>query len=212
MNRRRRSHAVIASQHGFTLLELLIAISIVAALLAIAFGGLRVGLAAWRQGEDRAEAHQHVRGVTHALARVLSGAYPYTASRAEAPDPQILFKGEEHRVEVVTQSPPTPFALPIAFAAVVIERTDGEPSGLVVKQRPMPNRDPFTEAVTVLQDPTVTDLTFGYLDEEGAWQTTWDGAESKSLPRAIRLSVTANIGGRSQALPPFTISLHVVTP
>jgi len=33
------------------------------ALLVIAFGGMRVALGAWRQGEDRAEAYQHVRGV-----------------------------------------------------------------------------------------------------------------------------------------------------
>ncbi len=45
----------LASSRGFTLVELLIALSIVGALLAIAFGGLRVAIAAWGQGEDRAE-------------------------------------------------------------------------------------------------------------------------------------------------------------
>ena len=65
---------------GFTLLELLIALTIVGALLVIAFGGMRVALAAWRKGEDRAEAHQHVRSIALVLARSISATYPYTAT------------------------------------------------------------------------------------------------------------------------------------
>ena len=34
-------------QRGFTLIELLLALAIVGALLAIAFGGLRVAISAW---------------------------------------------------------------------------------------------------------------------------------------------------------------------
>lgn len=199
-------------ERGFTLLELLIALAIIAALLAIAFGGLRVGMAAWRQGEDRVEAHQHVRGITLALARVVAGAYPYTASRGEAPDPQILFLGAENRLELVTQSPPGAFAVPIAFAAVVIEHGEGEAAGLIVRQRAMPNREPFKEATTVLHDRSVTSLKLAYLDEAGAWQDAWDAETQKTLPRAVRLSVTATNGTREETLPPMTISLRVLTP
>ena len=46
---------------GFTLVELLIAMAIVGALLVIAFGGLRVVLAASQRGEERVEVHQHLR-------------------------------------------------------------------------------------------------------------------------------------------------------
>ena len=56
---------------GFTLLELLLALAIVGALLAIAFGGLRVAVTSWQRGEDRAEAHQHVRSVALTLARAV---------------------------------------------------------------------------------------------------------------------------------------------
>src|SRR6185436_4240116 len=106
--------AMTRDQRGFTLLELLIALAIIAALLAVAFGGLRVGMAAWRQGEERVESHQHARGIALALARVVAGAYPYTATRGEAPDPQLLFLGSATRLELVTQSPPGAFAVPIA--------------------------------------------------------------------------------------------------
>ena len=90
---------------GFTLLEVLIALAIVGALLVIAFAGMRVAVGAWRQGEDRAEAHQHVRGVALSLARMVGGAYPYSAPRGEAPDPVVLFFGSGDRLEFVTQNP-----------------------------------------------------------------------------------------------------------
>ena len=202
----------VRDERGFTLLELLIALAIIAALLAIAFGGLRVGMAAWRQGEDRVEAHQHVRGITLALARVVAGAYPYTGARTEAPDPQLLFLGSEKRLELVTQSPPGAFSVPIAFAAVVIEHAEGENAGLVVRQRALPNREPFSDATTILQDPTVKSLKLAYLDEAGDWQETWDGEKLQTLPRAVRLSVTATSGTREETLPPITIALRVLTP
>ncbi len=79
------------------------------------FGGLRVAVTSWQRGEDRAEAHQHVRSVALTLARAVSATYPYRASRSLAPEPVVLFSGTEKRVEFVTQTAPFPFAIPIAF-------------------------------------------------------------------------------------------------
>jgi len=198
-------------ERGFTLVELLIGLAIVGALLAIAFGGLRVAVASWRQGEDGAEAHQHVRSVALTLARAVSATYPYRASRSLAPQPVVLFAGTEQRVEFVTQAAPFPGPSPIAFTAVVFAfDDDGEP-GLVVRQRALPNREPFDEATVVYRDPTVTALRFAYLDE-GGWQDAWDGAEARATPRAVRITVATTLNGRSEELPPLTVSLRTAPP
>jgi general secretion pathway protein J len=190
------------AERGFTLLELLLALAIVGALVVIAFSGVRVALAAWRQGEDRAEAHQHIRSVALTLSRSISAAYPYNAPRGDTPTPGLLFTGTESRLEFVTQAAPYPASIPVAFTAVVFELGDSdERRGLVIRQRVLPNRDPFADAVVVFNDPTLTELSFGYLDEGGAWQTTWDTETSKRLPRAIRISVGGTIGSRSETLP-----------
>jgi prepilin-type N-terminal cleavage/methylation domain-containing protein len=198
-------------QHGFTLVELLIALAIVGALVAIAFGGLRVAVASWRQGEDRAEAHQHVRSVALTLARAVSAAYPYRASRSDGADPVVLFSGTESRLEFVTQAAPFPGATAIAFTAVVLGFDDAGEPGLVVRQRALPNRDPFDEATIVYRDPSVTTLKLAYLDE-GGWTDTWDGAEAKATPRAVKLTVATALNGRVEELPPVTVSLRTALP
>jgi len=197
---------------GFTLVELLIALAIVGALLTIAVGSLRVALAAWQQGEDRAEAHQHVRGVELIVARTVGATYPYRAPRGPAPTPVLLFRGTETRLEFVTQAPPFPFSIPIAFSAVVVSLEEGERAGLVVRQRALPNHDPFTDAAIVLHDPSVTALSFRYLDDGGAWRETWDGEAENAMPQAIRVAVGTTLGGRPQTLPPLTVSLRMTTP
>ena len=197
-------------QRGFTLLELLLALAIIGALVVIAFSGVRIALAAWRQGEDRAEAHQHLRGVVISLARSVSGMYPYNAPRGDAPTPELLFTGDESRLEFVTQAAPYPASIPVAFTAVVFEiSTTGEQRGLVIRQRVLPNRSPFTDATIVFNDPALTELAFSYLDESGTWQSSWDTEAAKKLPRAVRISVGGTIGGRAETLPPITVSIRV---
>ena len=197
---------------GFTLVELLLALAIVGALLAIAFGGLRVAVGAWQRGEDRAEAHQHVRSVALTLARAVSAAYPYRASRSLAPDPVVLFAGTDKRVEFVSQAAPFPFAIPIAFTAVILSLDDTGETGLVVRQRALPNQEPFEKAEIVYRDPTVVALKFAYLDEGGGWKDTWDGAEAKATPKAVKITVATNLNGRAEELPPITVSLRVAPP
>lgn len=200
-----------ADERGFTLVEMLIALAIVGALVAIAFGGLRVAVAAWRQGEDRAEAHQHVRSVALVLGRAVAAAYPYRASRSDGPDAVVLFAGTDTSLEFVTQAAPFPGATPIAFTAVVLSFGDSGQPGLVVRQRALPNHAPFSEAEIVYRDPGVTALKLAYL-EEGGWTDTWDGGQSKAIPRAVRLTVATSLNGRVEELPPLTVSLRATTP
>lgn len=198
-------------QRGFTLLELLIALTIVGALLVIAFGGLRVAIAAWGQGEDRAEIHQELRSVALVIRRALGAAAPYRAPATNNPQPVILFRGEANRIELVTQAPPLPASVPIAFTAVVIgvETDEGRPA-LVVRQRPLPNRDPFTEAAAVLRDPAIDRIEFQYLNESGGWDDRWDAEEQKGLPRGIRMTFALTHGTRTEMLPPLTVALRPV--
>ncbi len=193
---------------GFTLVELLIALAIVGALLVIAFGGLRVVLAATQRGAERVEVHQHQRSLATILTRSVSATFPYKGPMGENPESRLLFQGTDSKLEFVTQAPPFPLAAPVAFTAVVLEYVEGE--GLVIKERALPNWNPFTDATVVLRDRAVTSLAFRYMDQSGSWQPTWE--DDNSTPIAIETTVGLVLDGRQTPLPPLVVALKVTPP
>ena len=194
-------------RHGFTLVELIIALSIVGALLVVAFGGLRVAVSAWRRGDERIEVQQHTRSLTLTLARAVSASYPYAAARQEGETPVILFKGEERRLEFVTQASPFPSSIPVAFTAIVIELTSGgEHPKLVIHQRVLPNRDPFKDSPAVLEDDSIKALALSYLGADG-WQSEWDPQGEGTLPRAIRIALGTTAATDQRPLPAITVTI-----
>lgn len=192
---------------GFTLVELIIALAIVGSLLVVAFGGLRVAVSAWRRGDERIEGQQHTRSLTVTLARTLGAAYPYREARRQGETPVLLFQGDADRIEFVTHASPFPTPIPVAFTAVVIEvRNDGEHRALVVRQRILPNRSPFTDAAIAVEDPSITAVELSYLGD-GGWQSEWDGEAQGGLPRAIKLALGTPAPDGSRPVPALTVSL-----
>jgi general secretion pathway protein J len=212
-------------QRGFTLIEIVIALSIVGALLVIMFGGLRVGLGAWRRGEDRAELLEHERNVDQMVDRAVTGSYlynpgaspPATTPPASSPavarsatQAGILFDGSPDRLAFVTVAPPVPSSVPIAFTAVMISLETGDTPGLAIRQKALPNSDPFEAVPPIFVDSAVTALRFRYLREVGEdWEERWDATKEKGLPVAVEVMLTARIGGRRIEHPPLVIPIRV---
>jgi len=202
-----------ANQRGFTLLELVLALSIVAAMLAIVFGGLRVGVRAWQGGEQRTESLQHARSLSALLTQSIGGAVPYLNNPAGGAQPEVLFLGEENRVSFATVSPPFPLPAAIAFTAVTLSMDEGERPGFAIREKALPNDDPFELLAPIVVDPSLTAVRFRYLrDAEGSWEDRWDGAQERALPRAVEVTVTAMIAGGPVEQPPVTVGIKVTAP
>ena len=142
-------------QRGFTLLELVLALSIVAAMLAIVFGGLRVGVRAWQRGEERTESQQHARSLNALLALSLGGTTAYLGAAPAGVQPEVLFQGEPDRLSFVTVSAPFPLPAPIAFTAVTLSVDEGDKPGLAIREKALPNDDPFEDVAPIVVDPIV---------------------------------------------------------
>ena len=199
-------------ERGFTLVELVLALAISGALLVMLLGSLRVGLAAWHQGDERAAAHQHLRSLSELLVGSVAAAFPYHQSGPQGGDATVQFKGEEGRLSFVTFAPPFPLAAPMPFVAVTIGMRGGDNPGLAITERALPNFDPFEEAQPIFVDASVTAVKFRYLHGDGGWEESWDGAGERGLPRAVQVTLTSSLGGRAESLPPLTISIPVGTP
>jgi hypothetical protein len=115
----------------------IIALGIVAVLLVITFGGLRVGLAAWQQGEERAATLDHARSLVLLLEGTLAGTFPYPGTLTEGEQTRIIFDGQPDRLTFVTTTPLFPAEVPIAFTAVSLS---AEARGLALRQQPLPNQ------------------------------------------------------------------------
>jgi general secretion pathway protein J len=198
-----------AGRRGFTLIEVVIALTISATLLVVLFAGLRVGLAAWQRGDERAEALQRTRSITQILTRSLGATYPYRASATVKEPAHLLFEGEPGRLAFVTSAAPFPAAEPIAYTAVSLAQ-DPE-AGLAIRQKVLPNEDPFERLEPAAVDGAVTAIAFRYLtdDSEHTWTDRWDAATTKILPLAIEVTLTTGQGARSVKHPPLMITLRV---
>ena len=204
----------LSRQRGFTLVEVVLALTIVATLLVVMFGGLRVGLAAWQRGDERAEILDRTRSITQVVTRTLGGAHPYMTSAQGREAPRLLFEGAPDRVAFVTAVPPFPTAAPIAFTAVTLSQDAGPVPGLALRQKPLPNEKPFDRGLQpALVEGTVSDVQFRYQREsDRAWTERWDAAQEKALPLAVEITLTTVQAGRSAPQPPLIVSLPVRTP
>jgi len=198
-------------QRGFTLVEVVIALTIAATLLVVMFAGLRVGLAAWQRGDERAEALQRTRSITQIVIRTLAAAHPYQMSATGQEPARLLFEGEPDRVAFVTAAAPFPLAEPIAYTAVTLSQDAG--AGLAIRQKPLPNDKPFERLPPTVVDGSVTAIAFRYLrDADRTWTDRWDAAVEKALPVAIEATLSITQASHTVQQPPLLISFPVTTP
>ena len=198
------------TESGFTLIELVLALSIVAIMVTMLFSGLRVGLRAWQRGEERAAVLQHSRSMNQLLETALAGAYWYVAKAAqEDPAPILLFKGEADRLSFVTVAPPMPPPTPIPFVAVTLSVDADSAPGLAIREKVLPNFDPFEAVAPSVVDPTIASVRFRYLRDGGGWEEAWDSAEEHTLPQAIEVTLTPALNGRAEPPPPIVLMVPI---
>lgn len=181
---------------GFTLLELLIAITLLGFILALLFGGMRLASRSWDAGELHSGHSTHLSLLQGFFRRELSQIHPYRWKKKTATE--MAFTGEPTRLRFV--APIAARLGPGGLYLVSLEQVrDGESSQLVMR-RAIPESDSgdFTaleNAEKVVLAEQVETLAFSYYgaeskDAEPRWSDKW--ANPTLLPYLIRIRIRFN--------------------
>lgn len=181
---------------GFTLLELVLAMAILAMVTTICYGAFFVATRSVLKGEVAVVTAQRLRVATDVLIRQVKSAVPYPA-RNEDDEVYPYFRGDGTSLSFVTAAGRLRGGglARVRYAAVPGE--DG--MDLVMEEDPYFGPDllggdggPTSAAVAATVLTGFRSARFQYLLDDGAdleWRDAWDAYEEDTLPAAIRVLI-----------------------
>ncbi|MDD5559773.1 prepilin-type N-terminal cleavage/methylation domain-containing protein [Candidatus Methylomirabilis sp.] len=196
---------------GFTLLEVLISLTILALIFVAVLGAIQIGVKSWESGEARAEESQRTRALVDALARDLTTIYPL---RVKELDKDVtVFRGSSDSLTFATLPQSygaEPFSHMIRMVTYAVESGRG-----LVATESYPMLGPGTaqgsqEERAKQIDERVSEVRFRYLVPEGkpeerlppVWRELWD-------PSRDRTVVMLSLGGPLTLESPYQLPLAV---
>jgi general secretion pathway protein J len=199
-----------SDSRGFTLLEVMVTMTIFAVMLLIISGAFRMGLTAWDRGEQTREEYQRQRTATQLITRQVKSMVPYKIKTQKAEGDYLAFEGKTNSLKFVSTLSLRALR-PNGFVFAIYEYKEGGAEGgrFVAYEKRVVNKDFFEEGpkeeegVTVLEG--LSDVQFEYFREEDtektrteAWLADWNAKEEKSLPTALRMKITFKNGKSEQ--------------
>lgn len=182
-------------QSAFTLIELLMSLSILSIIMVIVLGGLRIGVRAWEKGERVLSMQQRSRTILDQLARQLTSAEVLMSAQKQ--QPLVTFAGTSRAIEFTSSLPliTKTQSGPVHVKYVVETGPDGK-KRLLLHEKNITTDDYLSE--TQLGFETDAHVLIGALEElhfefsgEGPipiWSSAWRFKELTDLPRAVRIT------------------------
>jgi general secretion pathway protein J len=172
----------LTNKSGFTLLEILIAMTIMSIITLIVGSVFRLGVNSWDKGEAETGETQKLRILSGLLSQQIKSAYPYKMLIDE--DQTTIFKGESDSLMFVTT-----LAEPV-YAGFKWVRYFYEDGVLYYKEGRLPDKE-FHNKMSgdeEVLDPEIGEVTFSYyLSSEEEWVDEWD--EEEGFPDAVRVRI-----------------------
>lgn len=198
-----------SSQHGFTLLELLVSMVLLAFLTTMLLGGLNLGTRHLQHQSDRLDRSSRIALAQNFMRAQLADAR--TIADTAVPGQAIIFDGRLDGIDFIGPAPESVAngglgTLAIDFA----EGHDGAPGDLLVGWRPYPADRAASAHRSVLLDQ-VRQASFAYYGaaapgEAPSWHSAWHGRNY--LPSLVRLRLAFADGA---AMPELVVALRLAT-
>lgn len=195
-------------QRGFTLLELLVAITLMALILVALYGGLRLAMNSWDSGEERADTTNRLRLAQEFIRRQLTlsiPAYYFDEQRQRA----VAFSGDAEQITFVA-----PMLAQFGQGGLYRVRIYSNDGRLLIQWRPYlpsePEAGELRESV-LLEGVSALEWAYFGADPEAnnpnqppanpQWENTW--AQLRFRPQLVRL----NLKLHDQVWPDLVIAL-----
>jgi type II secretory pathway pseudopilin PulG len=198
---------------GFTLLEIIIALTISLAIFLILFAALRLGYKAQESGTEKEEVTQTMRILDDRVAWLIRGVYPFVyIDPAKTDRPKLYFNGTDDEIGFVTTSVDSHATGPEDIGGLKYVSIFADSNGLQTREKVFFLEDAFDDSggkVSVL-DPEVKNIRFEYYDvppgeKEGDWVSDWDASDKKYLPAAVKVQITFEHNGKTIKLPEMVV-------
>jgi len=180
------------SLKGFTLIEMIFAMTLMSLVAMIIAYGFHLSIDAWKRGESETGETQKLRVLSGLFYQQLKSAYPY---QIDVDDEKVVFfEGESDSITFVTTLTNSSFG---GFKWV---RYSFENGTLLYKEGLLPDKewDEQTEGKEKVVDTDLGSVEFSfYSADDEEWNESWDFGEY--LPGAIKIKISY--------FQPFTISI-----
>ncbi|PYS36279.1 MAG: hypothetical protein DMG14_24970 [Acidobacteria bacterium] len=187
---------MISSKHGFTLIEVMVALTLLGLVVTLLASGMSLGFDIAERGNARAEAMRMERIERDILRGQLQGALPlhYWIQDGDRRVDHIAFEGQPEHVRFVSRNGilEGPDGLP-RWVDLQLEKASNSQTKLVVEEHRIesPDNSPAESITARAEMLSCSDIRFEYLDTTGEkpqWFPAWTGAVPNApLPFAIRL-------------------------
>lgn len=197
---------------GFTLIEVIMAITLSAVIVAILLAAMRLGYRSQEKGMWREEISQKMRILNDRLTWLLRGAYPYIIARTEGK--VLYFSGKSGSAGFVTTSIDSYSEEPEDRAGMKWVQIFSDFEGLKIREKIYFLEDVFDDSggKVYLLDPSVDRLEFEYLDvnkkeKKEEWVSEWDPTDKDYLPAAVRVKMEFTHDNVKFKVPEFIVRL-----
>tara|TARA_B100000959_G_scaffold284482_1_gene356295 strand:- start:246 stop:989 length:744 start_codon:yes stop_codon:yes gene_type:complete len=222
------------TEDGFTLLELIVTLTILVIIIAFAFGAFRLGIKAWETGDERVDFFYRMKYLVDLMEKEISSGHPYYfRQNNESEDKALAFRGFPNIMSFISSAKSSDLSLPTDKLRKVSFHFEEDKKLLIMTEEIVQLYNPFSESSkknirSIILAKNISDLRFRYyilhstnrdIENDGEWVENFSSNEKnfnkENLPRAIEVTIAMqtqkeeiNKNSKTFYLPPFIILLN----
>ncbi|MFZ4504293.1 MAG: prepilin-type N-terminal cleavage/methylation domain-containing protein [Methylovulum sp.] len=204
---------VLAKQTGFTLIEVLIAMSLLSIMVILLFASLRICAVSWEKGEQKIADVNEIAVVYQFFQRQLAVTKPVWDEFNYQDDRRFAFAGGHEYLKFVSEFPASSARAGLQLFSIELENNPENRQSWIVHANVVPFyklvQESTNDISSVVLIKHIKSLQFFYLGdtvegENALWQDEWLGQET--LPKLIKIELQRDDG---VYWPPMIIALKI---